>query len=117
MAKANFVFHGLFPDVRASAPAPKEIAKVLFDIDFNGQFYSHLIADIEYLKDSDELEVKCQLPIACKQFAQAAVSYYQFALGPQKKTISHSGPKGASILTNNVIRAEWRVELEANGLD
>ena len=84
-AKANFVFHGLFPDVRASAPVPKEIAKVLFDIDFDGQFYSHLIADIEYLKDSDELEVKCRLPIACKQFAQAAVSYYQFALGPQKK--------------------------------
>ncbi len=117
MAKANFVFHGLFPDVRQSDRAYKEIAKVLFDIDFNGRFYSHLIADIEYLDASNELEVRCQLPIQCEQFARAAVSYYQFALGPQKNTISHSGPKGASILTHNVIRAEWRVELEACALD
>ena len=57
MAKANFVFHGLFPDVRQSDRAYKEIAKVLFDIDFNGRFYSHLIADIEYLDASNELEV------------------------------------------------------------
>ena len=86
------------------------------NIDFNGQFYSHLIADIEYLDASHELEVRCQLPIQCEQFAHAAVNYYQFALGPQKNTISHNGPKGPSILTHNVIRAEWGVALEASAL-
>ena len=116
MTQANFVFHGLFPDVRQSGKTHKEIAKVLFDIDFNGQFYSHLIADIEYLDASHELEVRCQLPIQCEQFAHAAVNYYQFALGPQKNTISHSGPKGPSILTHNVIRAEWGIALEASAL-
>ena len=115
MNKARFVFHGLFPDVRTTGPAPKEVAKVLFDTDFNGQFHSHLLADIELIEEQGELEfeVRCTLPFICKDFANAAVQYYQYALGPQAGKISHSGPKGASIVGHNVMRAQWTTELEA----
>ena len=46
----------------------------------------------------------------------SALQYYQYAIGPQAAQISHSGPKGASIATNNVIRAQWHTELDAEEL-
>lgn len=113
MSKAKFVFHGLFPDMVDTNDTPKEIARVLFDVEFNQQFHSHLMADIELIKEDGEFEVRSELPFACKQFAAAAIQYYQYALGPQAAQISHSGPKGASIATNNVIRAQWHTELDA----
>jgi hypothetical protein len=113
MSKAKFVFHGLFPDVVDASDTPKEIARVLFDVEFNQQFHSHLMADIELIKEDGEFEVRSELPFTCKQFAAAAIQYYQYALGPQAAQISHSGPKGASIATNNVIRAQWHTELDA----
>jgi hypothetical protein len=113
MSKAKFVFHGIFPDVVDNSYTLKQITRVLFDVEFNQQFHSHLMADIELIKEDGELEVHSQLPFSCPQFASAAVQYYQYALGPQAAQISHSGPKGASIATNNVIRAQWCTELEA----
>ena len=115
MSKAKFVFHGLFPVVDTDTTS-KEITKVLFDVEFNQQFHSHLIADIELFKDDGEFEVRCELPFTCKQFSSAALQYYQYAIGPQAAQISHSGPKGASIATNNVIRAQWHTELDAEEL-
>ena len=113
MSKAKFIFHGIFPDVVDSSDTPKQIARVLFDVEFNHQFHSHLMADIELIEQDGEFEVRSQLPFTCKHFAAAAIQYYQYALGPQATQISHSGPKGASIATNNVIRAQWHTELEA----
>ncbi len=113
MSKAKFVFHGLFPDVVDTSSTPKEIAKILFDVEFEQQFHSHLMAEIEFIKDDNEFEVRSELPFTCKSFSAAAVQYYQYALGPQATQISHSGPKGASIATNNVIRAQWQTELDA----
>lgn len=116
MSKAKFVFHGLFPDVIETDQSPKEIAKVLFDVEFNGEFHSHLIADIELIEEDGKLEfeVRSTLPFTCKDFPSAAVQYYQYSLGPQGSKITHSGPKGASIATNNVMRAQWPIELEAS---
>jgi len=113
MSKAKFVFHGIFPDVVDSSDTAKEITRVLFDVEFNQKFHSHLMADIELIKEDGEFEVRSKLPFTCKQFSAAAIQYYQYALGPQAAQISHSGPKGASIATNNVIRAQWSTELEA----
>ena len=113
MRKAKFVFHGLFPDVVDSSDTTKEIARVLFDVEFNQQFHSHLMADIELIKEDGEFEVRSELPFSCNQFAAAVIQYYQYALGPQAAQISHSGPKGPSIATNNVIRAQWHTELDA----
>jgi hypothetical protein len=90
MPDAIFVFHGLFPDVMQADR--KQIAQVLFDIDLQDHLYSHYLADIEQIA-ADEFEVRCQLPINCPGFAQAALDFYQYAIGPQKNTISHSGPK------------------------
>ena len=114
MSKAKFVFHGLFPDVIETGEQPKQIAKILFDVEFEEQFYSHLLAELEYIQKDNEFEVRSKLPFTCNDFHQAVVQYYQFALGPQAATISHSGPKGASIATNNVLRVQWNVELDAN---
>ena len=116
MNKAKFVFHGLFPDVIDSQNPPKQVAKVLFDVDFNQHFYSHLIADIELFEDEGEFEVRGKLPFGCKDFSSAVIQYYQYALGPQAKTVSHSGPKGPSLATNNVIRAQWQIDLDASEL-
>ncbi|MFK7795298.1 MAG: hypothetical protein AB8B89_08120 [Gammaproteobacteria bacterium] len=113
MCKAKFVFHGIFSDVVDSSNTSKQITRVLFDVEFKKQFHSHLMADVELIKEDGEFEVRSQLPFTCKQFAAAAIQYYQYALGPQAAKISHSGPKGASIATNNVIRAQWHTELEA----
>ena len=114
MSKANFVFHGLFPDVVETQGSPKQIVKVLYDVDFNNQFHSHLLADIEFFEEQDEFEVRGKLPFKCADFSSAAIQYYQYALGPQASTISHSGPKGASLATNNVIRAQWQISLDAS---
>lgn len=114
MSKASFVFHGLFPDVIETGEQPKQIAKILFDVKFNDEFYSHLLAELEYIEKDKEFEVRCKLPFVCEDFHDTAFQYYQYVLGPQAATISHSGPKGASIATNNVVRAQWNVELEAS---
>ncbi len=116
MSKADFVFHGIFPDVLRSQNPPKQMIKVLFDVNFLDQFHSHLLADIELFEEQGEFEVRAKLPFKCEQFSQAALQYYEYALGPQASTISHSGPKGASIATNNVIRAQWQISLEASEL-
>ena len=118
MSTANFVFHGLFPDV-ATNTSGKPIAKVLFDVEFEGAFHSHLLAEIELVEEQGEtmFEVRRDLPFECDDFPQAAVQYYQYIMGGQKSKISHSGPKGASILTHNVVRAEWPVQLEASPLN
>ena len=113
MSKAKFVFHGLFPDVIDAGDNTKQIAKILFDVEFEGKFHSHLLADLEYIEEDNEFEVRSKLPFICTEFHNAVVQYYQYALGPQSATISHSGPKGASIATNNVMRVQWGVELAA----
>ena len=115
MGSANFVFHGLFPDV-INDDSSKPVAKVLFDVEFEGQFHSHLLAEIELVEEQGEamFEVRRDLPFECDAFAEAAVQYYQYIMGGQKSKISHSGPKGASILTHNVVRAEWPVQLQAS---
>ena len=119
MAKAKFIFHGLFPDVIDTGKQPKQIAKVLFDAEFNGEFHSHLIAEIELVKDNNEMffEVRHDFPFSCESFPNAAIQYYQYITGPQNSKVSHSGPKGLSIATNNVVRAEWPVELDATELN
>lgn len=115
MATAKFFFHGLFPDVITKDNQQKPIAKVLFDVEFNDEFHSHLIADIEVVEENNEMffEVHYDIPFQCSDFPNAAIQYYQYIHGPQQSKISHSGPKGASIATNNVVRAQWPVELEA----
>lgn len=116
MAKAKFVFHGLFPDVVDQDDQQKQIAKVLFDVEFNGEFHSHLTADIELVEENEEMffEVRHKIPFKCESFPSAAIQYYQYITGPQQSKISKSGPKGASIVTHNVVRAEWPVELDAS---
>lgn len=115
MNQAKFVFHGLFPDIIESGDHPKQIAKVLFDVEFDNHFHSHLLAEIELIEEKDDLEfeVRSKLPFICKDFSSTVIQYYQYALGPQGMKISHSGPKGASIATNNVIRGQWAVSLDA----
>jgi hypothetical protein len=115
MTTAKFVFHGLFPDVITQDDQQKPIAKVLFDVEFEQEFHSHLIADIELIEENNEMffEVRYDIPFQCVDFANAAIQYYQYIHGPQQSKISHSGPKGASIATHNVVRAEWPVELDA----
>ena len=118
MSKAQFVFHGLFPDIAGTGKKQIPTAKVLFDVEFNGEFHSHLMADIELVEENGEqfFEVRRNLPFDCEDFPAAALQYYQYIVGPQQTKISHSGPKGASIATHNVVRAEWAVELEASPL-
>ena len=117
MATANFFFHGLFPDqIEADEGTGKQISKVLFDVDFEGEFHSHLLADLWPVDDGDGIptyEVRYDLPFHCEDFSKAVVQYYQQILGPQSLTISHSGPKGMNP-RNNVIRTQWQVSLQAN---
>ena len=119
MSKAKFIFHGLFPDVGVAGHPEKTIAKVLFDVEFNGEFHSHLMADIEIIEEQGEhfFEVRRDLPFNCEDFPVAATQYYQYIVSEQNKQVSHSGPKGASIATHNVVRAEWPVELDATPID
>ena len=116
MTKANFFFHGLFPDY---LPPDKgqgtQCCKVLFDVDFAGEFYSHLLADILPVGEEDGVptfEVRHDLPFRCDDFSKTVVCYYQQVLGPQSSTISHSGPKGP-IPNKNVYRVQWQVSLNA----
>ena len=122
MSTANFFFHGLFPDyIEANERDGRQICKVLFDVDFDGKFHSHLLADILPLENenSDEkdniptFEVHYDLPFECSEFPKAVVKYYQQVIGPQSTTISHSGPKG-SIPNKNVYRVQWEVALDAH---
>lgn len=121
MSTANFFFHGLFPDqMEANEGTGKQICKVLFDVDFAGEFHSHLLADLWPLEEEqwedDNIpiyEVRYELPFHCENFSKAVVDYYQQVLGPQAAAISHSGPKGMNP-RNNVFRAQWQVELPAH---
>ncbi len=118
MSSANFFFHGLFPDyLETSGGTPRQISKVLFDVTFDKEFHSHLLADI-WLVENDEkndiptFEVHYDLPFECDEFPKAVVNYYQQVIGPQSTTISHSGPKGP-IPNKGVYRVQWEVTLDA----
>lgn len=117
MSKANFFFHGLFPDqIEANEGTGKQISKILFDVTFEGTFHSHLLADLWQVDEEDGIptfEVRYDLPFECNEFPRTVVKYYQQVLGPQATTISHSGPKGMNP-KNNVFRAQWQIELEAS---
>jgi len=118
---ANFFFHGLFPDqIEANEGAGRQICKVLFDVDFEGEFHSHLLADLWPLEEEQWeedgipiYEVRYDLPFDCDGFSKSVVQYYQQVMGPQARSISHSGPKGMNP-GNNVFRAQMQVELEAH---
>lgn len=116
MIKANFFFHGLFPDyIEPNEKHGKTICKILFDVDFEGKFYSHLLADLWPIDEDDGVptyNVRYDLPFICKDFSKEVVKYYQFVLGPQSTTISHSGPKGP-IPNQNVYRVQFQVSLPA----
>ncbi len=117
MSTANFFFHGLFPDcIEADEDTGRQICKVLFDVDFEGEFHSHLLADLWPIEEGDGIptfEVRYDLPFNCDDFSKTAVQYYQQVMGPQSTTISHSGPKGMNP-RNNVFRAQWQIALEAS---
>lgn len=72
MTKANFFFHGLFPDyIEPNEGSDRQICKVLFDVDFEAKFHSHLLADIWPVEDEDEtpsFEVRYDLPFECEEF-------------------------------------------------
>jgi len=114
---AKFFFHGLFPDhIEANEGTGKQICKVLFDVDFEGKFHSHLLADLWPVEDGDDIptfEVRYELPFQCDDFSKSVVQYYQQVMGPQSTTISHSGPKGMNP-NKNVFRAQWQIELSAS---
>ena len=117
MAKANFFFHGLFPDhIEANEGSGRQVCKVLFDVTFDDKFHSHLLADIWPVDENDDIptfEVRYDLPFECSEFSKAVVTYYQHVMGPQAATISHSGPKGP-IPNKNVYRVQWEVSLDAH---
>ena len=114
MSSATFIFHGLYP---AKPPAPHShtrhlLAQVLFDVDYSGTLISHALAGLYLLEKDNELEVRFDLPFECPDFPAAVVQYYQQIMGPQSKTVSHSGPKGKSVVGHDVIRVEWRTRLQ-----
>ncbi len=113
---ANFFFHGLFPDhIVANEGLGKQVCKILFDVDFDGKFHSHLLADLWPIDEGDGIptfEVRYDLPFECEEFSKTAVRYYQQVIGPQSATISHSGPKGP-IANKNVYRVQWEISLLA----
>ena len=116
MSKADFFFHGLFPDyIEPDEGQGMQICKVLFDVTFEGEFYSHLIADLWLVDEEDGIptfKVRYDLPFTCDEFSKEVVKYYQQVLGPQAQTISHSGPKGP-IPHHNVYRVQSQVSLAA----
>ncbi len=120
MAKANFFFHGVFPDhVEADKNQGRQICKILFDVDFAGRFHSHLLADIYPPEEENgvlSFEVHYDLPFKCDEFSGTVVKYYQQVLGPQASVISHSGPKGP-IPRQNVYHVQWQVALDAQAKD
>ncbi len=88
---------------------------MLFDVDVDGKFYSHLIANIWQVDEVDGVptfEVEFDIPFECDEFPRAVVKYYQQVIGPQSKTISQSGPKGP-IPNKNVYRVQWQISLPA----
>ena len=121
VSSANFFFHGLFPDhIETNEGKRQKVCKVLFDVDFEGEFHSHLLADLYPLEEQQwrasgipEYDVRYNLPFHCKEFSKTVVQYYQLVMGPQASTISHSGPKGP-IPNHNVCRVQWQVSLPAN---
>ncbi|MYB89654.1 MAG: hypothetical protein F4X93_06840 [Proteobacteria bacterium] len=116
MAQATFFFHGLFPDhAKAGGHGNKPTSKVLFDVEFEGSFHSHLLADLETAVGEDQalvFEVRHALPFECPGFPQAAVRYYRQVMGPQSTTISPSGPKGPAP-GQSVYQVQWEISLEA----
>lgn len=116
MSTANFFFHGLFPDqIEANEGAGRQISKVLFDVDFEGEFHSHLLADLWPIDENDGIptfEVRYELPFHCEDFSKTVVQYYQQVIGPQSSTISHSGPKG-TVPNQSVYRVQWQISLPA----
>jgi hypothetical protein len=114
MNKAQFVFHGLFFDKVQQPGVRAPRVQVVFDVEVGGQFLSHQMADIEVMdhEGTEAYRVQSSLPFACPDFPAAAVQYLEFISGPQQAQVSPSGPKGPSLLTPNVVRAEWAVELE-----
>lgn len=116
MAQATFFFHGLFPDhVQADSRGGRPSCKVLFDVEFEGSFHSHLLADLESSVGEDQalvFEVRHALPFECPEFPQAAVRYYRQVMGPQSAAISPSGPKGSGP-GQSVYQVQWEVSLEA----
>lgn len=121
MSTANFFFHGLFPDhIEANDGLGKPVCKILFDVDFEDTFHSHLLADLWLLEeqqwrvaDIPEYEVSFKLPFNCEEFPNAIVQYYEQVMGPQASVIIQKGPKGA-IPNNNVYRAQWQTSLSAS---
>lgn len=112
MQTADFIFHGLFPiPAPQQGNAPRHLARILFDATHGDQSVSHATAELFLHEKSDELEVRYELPFSCPDFAAAAVQYYQFIQGPQSTSVSHSGPKGKSVIGHDVIRAEWHTVL------
>ena len=77
MSKADFFFHGLFPDyIEPDEGQGKQICKVLFDVTFEGEFYSHLIADLWLVDEEDGIptfEVRYDLPFTCDEFSTEVV--------------------------------------------
>ena len=116
MARATFFFHGLLPDSGcADRPRGRPSCKVLFDVEFEGSFHSHLLADLERIVEGDKaltFEVRHALPFECPEFPQAVVRYYRQVMGPQSTTISPSGPKGPSPC-QSVYQVQWEVSLQA----
>lgn len=118
MVEATFIFHGIFHGTalhRGNGRSP--LARILFDVDIGDLSYSHLIADIfddSEVNDSGYVVV-CNLPFRCDEFNKAVVKYYEYAMGPQAARVAHSGPKGPSIASENVIRAQWEVSLPTTG--
>ncbi len=117
MAQATFFFHGLFPDhAKAGGHGDKPTSKVLFDVEFEGSFHSHLLADLKTAVGEDQelvFEVRHALPFECPEFPQAVVRYYRQVMGPQSTTISPSGPKGPTS-GQSVYQVQWEVSLEAH---
>lgn len=116
MAQATFFFHGLFPDpVKAGGHGDRPTCKVLFDVEFEGSFHSHLLADLESTVGEDQaqvFEVRHALPFECPGFPQAAARYYRQVMGPQSTTISPSGPKGPTP-GQRVYQVQWEISLDA----
>ena len=127
MSTATFNFHGLYPDVtqkhykknhaseQGISIATARIVKVVFDVGFEDQFHSHLLAEIEQIKRDEQqyFEVRQRLPFICNEFPDAAIYYYNSIIDPQDQHINHDGPKGLNIASSTIVRSDWSVTLSA----
>ncbi len=97
MTKATFFFHGLFPDhIEANEGLDKQICKVLFDVEFDKKFQSHLLADIWPVNEEEAtptFEVRYDLPFECSEFPRATVRYYQQVQALNQPPLATAGPK------------------------